>query len=375
MTVTQDTHIERSRLLVELRTDMAAITKIVTARIEHDEKDYGDAALGHDELITLVTDSLAALMDAISDAPFSLEPARRAGRLKAERGIPLDSLLHAFRVAGRAFWQVIVERAEHDAHPALPQLSTLVWATIDEYSVAAADAYRSAGVTADEQPDQRLLRALLDRDIPETQRADLSRKMRLPARGIFAVMVGDVHLAATGVTTLRTFYVDDWVSLAAATSPVTLDHALRAVSTPAGASKPFADLMSAPAALEQARLAFRCLSATDTGIHIYASSPARALIAAHPELAADVLSDWLGAFDQLDTDDADALVQTALAWYELGGSTSAVGERLHLNRNTVLHRLKRIEQLTGSTFTVPAKAAVLYLALQARLLNAPSGKS
>ncbi|MEV6320261.1 helix-turn-helix domain-containing protein [Nocardia sp. NPDC051787] len=100
----------------------------------------------------------------------------------------------------------------------------------------------------------------------------------------------------------------------------------------------------------------------------------RALIAAHPVLAADVLSDALAAFDGLHPADADALVQTALAWYELGGSTSLVGERLHLHRNTVLHRLERIERLTGSVFAVPADAALLYLALQARLLRAHRGR-
>ncbi|WP_431966002.1 PucR family transcriptional regulator [Nocardia sp. bgisy134] len=373
--MTQDTHAERPRLVRELRADLAAISEMVTARIEQDDGDYDDAALDHHELATLVADSLAALLDSLAGDPYSLEPARRAGRLKAERGIPLDSLLHAFRLAGMAFWAVIVERADHDDRSALPQLSTLMWATVDEYSVAAADAYRRVVVVGTEQPDQRLLRALLDPAFPPTQREDLGRRMRLPARAIFVVLVGDVRLAATGVTTVRTLLSDDRVTLAAAVSPATLDRALGTVQARAGASKPFTDLVSTPAALDQARLAFRCLGPADTGIHTYSSSPARALIAANPGLAADVLSDTLAAFDRLHPDDADALVQTALAWYELGGSTSAVGERLHLHRNTVLHRLKRIEGLTGAAFAVPADAVRLYLALQTRLLRTPGDKS
>ncbi|MEU2032462.1 PucR family transcriptional regulator [Nocardia amamiensis] len=373
--MTQETHIQRPRVLRELRADLAAISAMVTARIEHDDEDYSDAALDHQELSTLVTDSLAALLDSLADTPYSLEPARNAGRLKAERGIPLDSLLHAFRVAGLAFWDVIVERAEPDDRPALPQLSTRMWATVDEYSVAAADAYRRIVVAGDEQTDHRLLRALLDPDLPPTRREDLRKRMRLPARGTFVVLVGDIRLVAAGVTTVRTHLADGRITLAAANSPVTLHRALNAATMRAGASKPFTDLVCAPAALDQARIAFRCLSPADSGIHVYASSPARALIAAHPELAADILSEALAAFDRLHPDDADTLVQTALAWYELGGSTSAVGERLHLHRNTVLHRLKRIEQLTDSAFAVPADAAVLYLALQARLLRAPSARS
>ncbi|MEU0506716.1 helix-turn-helix domain-containing protein [Nocardia sp. NPDC005998] len=373
--MTQHNHIDHPRLLHELRADLVAISEMATARINQDEADYGDAALGHPELTDLVTDSLAALLDAMAGHEYSLEPAHRAGRLKAERGIPLDSLLHAFRVVGLAFWEVIVERAQPEERPALPKLSTRVWATVDEYSIVAADTYRRTLVAGGDQPDQRLLLTLLDPDLPPAQRANLGKRMRLPAHGTFVVLVGEIRLAATGVTTVRTLLADDWITLATAATPVKLDHALRSARTRAGASKPFSDLGSAPAALDQARLAFRCLSPTDTGIHTYASSPARALIAANPALATDIFSDTLAAFDQLHPTDADALIQTALAWYELGGSTSAVGAHLHLHRNTVLHRLKRIEQLTGSVFAVPADAALLYLALQTRLLQPPGQRS
>ncbi|MBF6467377.1 helix-turn-helix domain-containing protein [Nocardia beijingensis] len=369
--MTQDTRLAHPRLLRELRADLAAISEMITTRIEHDEQDYGDAVLAHHELTTLVTDSLAALLDAIAGSRYSLEPAHRAGRLKAERGIPLDSLLHAFRVAGMAFWEVIVERARPDDRSALPQLSTRVWATVDEYSVAAADTYRRVAFTGGDHRDQRLLRALLDPELPPAQREDVGTRMRLPVRGTFVILVGDMRLAAAEVITVRTMLADDRVTLAAAHSPQALLRALHGAATRGGASRPFTDLVSAPAALDQARLAFRCLSPSDTEIHTYASSPARALIAAQPGLAADLFAETLTAFDRLHPDDADALVQTALAWYELGGSTSAVGERLHLHRNTVLHRLKRIERLTGSAFAVPADAALLYLALQARLLRAP----
>ncbi|WP_328394302.1 PucR family transcriptional regulator [Nocardia sp. NBC_00416] len=374
--MSQDTHSEPSRLLRELRADSDAISELVTARIGNDDQDYDDAALGHHELLTLVADSCAAWLDALAESPYSLEPARRAGRLKAERGIPLESLLHAFRVAGLAFWEVIVERAGPDDRAALPRLSTLVWATVDDYSVAAAEAYRRVVATGTAQPDQGLLRALLDPGLPPAQRAELgARMLRSRTRATSVVLVGDIHLVATGVTTAHTLLGEDRVTLAVAVSPAALDRALGAVSARAGASRPFTDLRFAPAALDQARLAFRCLSPADTGIHTYACAPERALIAADPALAADVFADVLAAFDRLPPDEADLLVHTALAWYELAGSTSAVGRRLHLHRNTVLHRLKRIERLTGAAFAVPADAARLYLALHTRLLRSADGSS
>ncbi|MFF2083394.1 helix-turn-helix domain-containing protein [Nocardia sp. NPDC058176] len=367
--MTQDTRIVGPRLLRELRADLAAISELVTARINHDDADYEDAALSRDELAELVADSLAALVDAIAGVPYSLEPARHAGRLKAERDIPLDSLLHAFRVAGMAFWEVIVERADADDQPALARMSTRVWATIDEYSVVAAEEYRRVVVVGNEQPDQRLLRALLDQDLPAVQRATVAARMRLPAHSTFVVLFGELRLTVTGVRTVDTLLDDGPVTLAAADSPALLDRALGAVAARAGASRPFTDLTAASTALGQARLAFGCLGPADGGIHRYGTSSVRVMIAANPDLAAEVFADALTAFDRLHPDDATALAQTALAWFDLGGSTSAVGAHLHLHRNTVLHRLKRMERLTGWTFAAPAEAATLYLALQVWLLR------
>ncbi|WP_280232789.1 PucR family transcriptional regulator [Nocardia cyriacigeorgica] len=365
---------ESTPLLRGLRADLAEISEKVTARINYDEQDYSAAALDHDELTAVVTDNLASMLDAIAGAPYSLEPARRTGRLKAERGVSLDSLLHAFRLAGLAFWEIIVERADHADGPALSRLSTVVWATVDEYSVAAADSYRRIVAAGDERPKPRLLRALLDPALPPAHRARAGEQLGLPVGGAFVILVGDSCLDVSGVTTIRTVVAGDQVTLVAARSAHGVEEALRCVRSRSGASKPFEDLASAPAALEQARLAFRCLGPGDVDIHWYASSPARALIAAHPDLATDVLGETIAAFDGLRPDDADDLVRTVSAWFELAGSTAAVGQHLHLHRNTVLHRLKRVEQLTGVVLAVPADAARLYLALQARLLRAPGGR-
>ena len=89
----------------------------------------------------------------------------------------------------------------------------------------------------------------------------------------------------------------------------------------------------------------------------------------------DVFADLLAAFDRLDPGDAGLLIDTALAWYALGGSTTAVGKQLHLHRNTVRHRLGRIERLTGKAFASPADAALLYLALHTRRLREPQNRS
>lgn len=369
--MSQPTPADSSPLLGDLRADSAAISRAVTDRIQRDDTDYGNAALAPDELAGLVADSCAAWLDALAETPYALEPAQRAGRLKAERGIPLESLLHAFRVAGLAFWEIIVDRAGPADHGTLPHLSTLVWATVDEYSVAAAEAYRRVVAAGADRPEQGLLRALLDPDFPSVRRAELSARLHLHRRATLVVLVGDIQLTGTEVTTVHTLLGEERVTLAAAIAPDTLEQLLRTARARAGASRPFTELTAAPAALDQARLAFRCLAPADTEVHIFASSPPRALIAANPALAAEVFAEVLAAFDRLPPGEAEMLVRTASVWYELGGSTSAVGERLHLHRNTVRNRLERIERLTGTTFGAPADVALLYLALQARALRTP----
>ena len=53
------------------------------------------------------------------------------------------------------------------------------------------------------------------------------------------------------------------------------------------------------------------------------------------------------------------------------GVAEAAG-KLHVHRNTVRYRLKRIEELTGRTLTQPTGLAELHLALEAaRILHLP----
>ncbi|MGW0183435.1 PucR family transcriptional regulator [Nocardia sp. NPDC003345] len=360
-----------ARLLAELRADTPVIAERVASRIERDDTGYDGAALGHAELVALVAESFTALLDAMAAQPYSLEPARRAGRVKGERGIPLESLLHAFRVAGMGFWEIVDDRAEGGERAELARLAARMWFVIDEYSVAATEAYRRVVVAGTERSDQALLRALLDPDFPAPRRADAGRRLGLPAPATYVVLVGELRLAAPGVTTVHTLLAGDRVTVAGAAAPAALETALRTVGERAGASRPFTDLAAIPTALGQARSASRCAGPADTGIHVYGSAPERVLIAANPALAADICADVLAALDGLPRPEADLLVHTTLAWYELGGSTSAVGQRLHLHRNTVLHRLKRIQRLTGTELAVPAAAARLYLALQTWVLRAP----
>ena len=59
------------------------------------------------------------------------------------------------------------------------------------------------------------------------------------------------------------------------------------------------------------------------------------------------------------------LVETARAWLELDGSTSAAAARLFVHRNTVRYRMQRLQELTGRDLGRPRDAAELHLAMEA----------
>jgi hypothetical protein len=68
---------------------------------------------------------------------------------------------------------------------------------------------------------------------------------------------------------------------------------------------------------------------------------------------------------ELRPDDRDTLLETLEAWRDNNGSATVAGSKLFCYPNTVRHRLRRIEALTGRSLTDPRAIAELCLALEA----------
>jgi DNA-binding PucR family transcriptional regulator len=63
--------------------------------------------------------------------------------------------------------------------------------------------------------------------------------------------------------------------------------------------------------------------------------------------------------------ECDSILETLGVWFADEGATSIAAARMHLHRNTVRYRLRRLEELTGRSLTQPTGIAELYLALEA----------
>ena len=136
-----------------------------------------------------------------------------------------------------------------------------------------------------------------------------------------------------------------------------------------GVSEPYASLDQTPTALRQARTA--CAAATPQGREVvrYDEHPVAVLLAGAPELAGNVTQAILGPVLALPPADRDLLLETLRAWFAEDGSATAAAARLHVHRNTVHYRLRRVEGLTGLSLARPTAVGQLHLALEsARIL-------
>lgn len=77
----------------------------------------------------------------------------------------------------------------------------------------------------------------------------------------------------------------------------------------------------------------------------------------------------LGGLLADDVRDGALLVDTLEVWFATSASTSETATRLHCHRNTVLHRLGRVQELTGRSPSNPAQAAELHVAILALRLG------
>ncbi|MFE6411103.1 PucR family transcriptional regulator [Streptomyces sp. NPDC057837] len=320
----------------------------------------------------------------------------RIGVARAEQGLPLDALLHAFRLGGSLVWQRLVEetaRAEPDDIRLLVHVATDVWNFVDEHCTLVADAYRQAERQLAWRRENRLrllAAALLDgtsriADLPET-----AEGLGLPEHGRYVVV------AVAGVRPQRPTGIR---ACARPSGPhaywhagVDVDYGIvlvgeggdgendrdpaAALDLPgdgadAGCRIGVGSAVTGLAAVGDARrLADLALSICppEGGTVRLSEHLPEALVISCPELGAGLTEQVLGPVLRLEPADRDVLLDTLVAWFASEGSAQRAGERLYCHRNTVLNRLRRCEQLIGRSLARPLDVVEINLALTARRL-------
>jgi PucR C-terminal helix-turn-helix domain/GGDEF-like domain len=349
-------------------------------------------AVSPDELRQSCRENLLYVFGRLAGEPtIGTEAPRATGSRRAEAGVPLSALLQAFRVGGRLIWELLVENADEAAQDALLRCAADIWAVSDDLAAAATDAYR--GTSADRARHDRQLRSALLNGLLDGQLGDSAHlwesaaALKLPQHGMFVVVAAECpspgEEALRGVEDLlrRHDVVSAWrldaeqqeglVVLRPRFDAVQLcaelaDLALGRV----GVSEPYSNLEHTAPALRQARLACAAATPHTTDLVRFDQAPVAVLLVSAPDAAESTARRILGPVLDLPGDDRAVTIDTARVWIASAGSTSTAATRLHLHRNTVRYRLRRLEELTNRSLGDPLDLAELHVALEcARMLG------
>lgn len=334
------------------------------------------------------------MISAPRDSPRrDLQHADELGRRRAEQGMPLELVVHAYRHAGQLVWDALIEDASGfpSRLAALTQSATIMWSAVDAQADTASEAYRATELELRRRTDEQL-QALLDALLHGQRSPEVTSRaaagLDLPEHGRYAVVVlrhdrrevpEPFHrrLQGAGVRFLWRMGADcefGVVSLAEGTGLDALSELLEGrCPGPGGISPVVTGLAELGRARRLAELALRTSPPDSRQIVRLDRRMAGALVVGQPELAGLLVTDVLGALLELDPADRAILLETLDVWLDCEGSAGRAASRLYCHRNTVFNRLRRLEQLTSRSLSRPRDLTEMTLALDAfRLTGAAS---
>jgi hypothetical protein len=348
---------------------------------------YRQGVIDHDTLRAASLVHLEAILGSLGRdrATTSLE-SRDNGRHRAAAGVPLAAILEAYRVGARFMWEQVADTARSigAGSDVVLRAGSEMWQVLDTYSQELADGYReeaAAQTRAAEQQRSALFQALFEGHLATTNPWEAAELLRLPPSGPLVVVAAEVpgvgrHALSRGEQTLRNAgLTSTWrllpdveigvVSLPGPTAQ--LDRLADALSVCAtgrvGVSPPYSDLRATPQALTLARIAL-----TSTlplrGVTVFDRDLLAAAAVSAPEVMNHLAQTALAGIADLPDKERAILLETFQAWLDNNGSTQAAAERLYVHRNTVHHRLRKLQLHTGQDLADPRSAALLTLAFE-----------
>ncbi|WP_308297570.1 PucR family transcriptional regulator [Tsukamurella paurometabola] len=369
-----------------LTARMGEITVSVVASIRREIPFYADAGAVSEEMVTAaVRDNLSYMVRALTDSAFDTAPAAETGRTRAEIGVPLAAIMHAYRIGVHRVWQEVHAIAE--ARPELSRQALLLatqhmWEAQDQFVDAMAGAHRDR--TTEQALDDAAERAalaehLLQGRIPSDQSLwEIATLLRIPTTGPYLAVAAATtevgrsplpgiadRLRAIDAYSAWRLLPDQQIGIVHAPTPAVraavIDLLRRVAVARVGVSAPFGDLRDTPQGLTFAR---RELVGPGTGVSVFDGSVLGTAAIAAPETTVDLARGVLHGLYKLPAEDRDPLFATFRAWVAHDGNVKDAAAELFVHPNTVRHRLRRVEQLTGRSVGSPREVAELCLAFE-----------
>jgi hypothetical protein len=359
------------KLVADIEAELDALVDGIVVRIRAEVPDFrrlpastlARAVRGN------VTRALAALKDLRPPTKDELERAAAIGRERAEQGLSVDAVLHAYRISISAVWTRFGELArERGANvSSVLAFSETLWLWGDAVMEVVGQAHREVELQLAREEQQRRDAFVLAVLLGTIDAAELSRDSAGygldPEREYVAFRARALdgggpprRLAAELTTALDR----DLVGLTAEPKP-----AVPGVVVGVG---PPARLAALPGAFAQASRALQtALAFGQEGTFGLADLSIRPAILSDEALGAAFTGRHLDPLAELGRLGAE-LEDTLRVWFEQEMRIEETAKALHVHPNTLRHRLRRFEEATGASLRRPADLIELWWALERRQL-------
>jgi PucR C-terminal helix-turn-helix domain/GGDEF-like domain len=370
------------------RTDEVSI--LLARAIKSEVRLYGAvAAVPFDVLAEACAANLRAIFGAIAaGGDFNVTVASRLGIQRACDGVPLSSVMEAYRVGFRRAWEVIADEVATRPYlngDALRLLTAKLLTAQDVFTGAMAAGYRqeqSSRAVGDETQRSVLIDALIHgRLFERCSLWEVADYLQMPSTGPFVVIAADAawsmmdalpdieaKLRSRDVSSAWRALPDVHVGIVHVRTDRHLAAVLAAVSRVAncrvGVSARYDDLRDTARALRQARVTLRGRADPGSLVSVFDGSVLATAAVSAPEVMVELASPVLECFADLGDDEREVLFETFRAWQDHDGSMRTAGEMLFCHPNTVRYRLHRIEERTGRSLARPRDIAELCLVFE-----------
>jgi hypothetical protein len=369
------------RLVSEMETELDGFVDRIVERIRTEIPDFrrvpaetlGQAVRGN------VGRALAALRELRPPTTAELEGSAEIGRERAEQGLTVDAVLHAYRISVTAVWSRFGELARERGADVTSVLafSETLWRWADAVMDVVGAAHREVELQlAREEQQQRdafvlaLLMGTIDaaelrRDSAayglEPEREYLPFRARASESADTPVLPRRVALALAGDDGMVTALDHDLVGIASR-PPVPISGVVAGIGPPSRLAALPNGFALACRALQTA-LAFG-----QEGVYSLSDLSIRPAILVDDALGDAFVARYLEPLAGLGRLGAE-LETTLRAWFDKEMHIDETAGALHVHPNTLRHRLRRFEEATGANLRHPTDLIELWWALERRRLS------
>ena len=321
------------------------------------------------------------------EEPGPLEPAedawlRAVGARRAEQGLALADVLHAYRAGARIVWGALVQESAEISTLSQLDIANLAAALLDfldRVSTAVEEAYFAewqAHVLRTARRRSDLADELVGQADPvAVRRMAADAGVVLPDVVVVACLPSGCHAPATSDAELpgfpaevqgrSVFFADP------AVSPAAMDALAERCDSPVGCAEPRAWLDGlGPAFVSASRTADLGARLGLAGAVSSHQMAAHRLLTADSEAAQLLFDSAFGALTRVDR--TGELLRTVESYLESGCNLTVAAEQLHVHPNTVKYRLRMADERGGVVLDTPDQRFAAMLALRARRLQ-PAG--